>query len=385
MGWCPVSSAEPRPFAIDVSDDDIDDLRERLRRTRWPEPATVDDWSQGLPLAYAQEVCAYWADEYDWRRCESDLNSHPNFLTEVGGLDVHFQHIRSPHDDATPLIMTHGWPGSIVEFQKVIGPLTDPTAHGGEKEDAFHLVLPSLPGFGWSAKPTRPGTGVPAIAEMWDELMVRLGYDRYVAQGGDWGSIVTTEIGLQNRRHCRGIHLNMPRADPVSAEGRDLDPDEVRAYEAIDYYLKVDSGYSKIQSTRPQSIGYSLVDSPAGLATWILEKFWSWTDRDGHPEDHFTRDELLDNVSVFWFTASGASSARIYWESFGNRSPGTVTVPTGVSIFPNEIVPLPRRWAEERFVDIRYWNDLDRGGHFPAFEVPDLFVSEIRSAFRSLP
>jgi pimeloyl-ACP methyl ester carboxylesterase len=380
----PVSSADIQPFTIEVTDEEIEDLGERLRRTRWPEPATVDDWTQGLPLAFAREVCAYWADEYDWRRCEAGLNSHPNFLTELGGLDVHFQHIRSLHHDATPLIVTHGWPGSIVEFQKVIGPLTDPTAHGGEASDAFHLVLPSLPGFGWSAKPTHAGTGVEAIAGMWDELMGRLGYDRYVAQGGDWGSIVTTEIGIQNQGHCRAIHVNMPRANPVPAEGRELDPDEARAYEALDYYLKTDSGYSKIQSTRPQSIGYSLVDSPVGLATWILEKFWSWTDRDGHPEDHFTRDELLDNVSVFWFTASGASSARLYWESFGSRTPGTVTIPTGVSQFPNEIVRAARRWADERFVDIRYWNEVARGGHFAAFEVPELFVSEVRAAFRAL-
>ena len=241
-----------------------------------------------------------------------------------------------------------------------------------------------MPGYGWSAKPATPGTGTEAIAGMWDALMVRLGYDRYVAQGGDWGSAITTDIGIQNRGHCAAIHLNMPLAYPTSDEGREREEDEIEALAAIEYYLETDSGYSKIQSTRPQSIGYGLVDSPAGLACWILEKFWSWTNRDGRPEDSFNRDELLDNVSVFWFTATGASSARLYWESFGNRSPGTVDIPTGASLFPNEIIRTARIWADERFTDIRYWSSPDRGGHFPAFEVPDLFVSEVRAAFRSL-
>lgn len=379
-----MSFDEIRPFTIDVSDEAIADLRARLHRTRWPEAETVDDWSQGLPLSYAQEVCAYWADDYDWRRCETDLNARPNFVTELGGLDIHFEYIRSPHADATPLIVTHGWPGSIVEFRKIIEPLTDPTAHGGDEHDAFHLVLPSLPGYGWSAKPTTTGTGVAAIATMWDDLMVRLGYDSYVAQGGDWGSAVTTQIGSQNLGHCRAIHINLVFAGQTADSRDDPTPDELSALEALGYYLTHDSGYSKIQSTRPQTIGYGLVDSPAALATWILEKFWSWTDRETHPEDWFTRDELLDNVSIFWFTASGASSARLYWESFNDFGQGDVMVPTGCSIFPNEIMRASRRWADERYPDIRYWNELDTGGHFPAFQLPDVFVAELRSAFRAL-
>jgi pimeloyl-ACP methyl ester carboxylesterase len=379
-----MSSVEVRPFTISVPEEEVEELRSRLRRTRWPEPATVDDWSQGVPLDYAREVCGYWADAYDWRRCETGLNGAANFMTELGGLDNHFQHIRSRHEDATPMIVTHGWPGSVLEFQKVIGPLTDPTAHGGTAGDAFHLVLPSLPGFGWSAKPATAGTGVEVIAEMWDQLMVRLGYDSYVAQGGDWGSVITAAIGIQNHGHCRAIHTNMPVARPTAADMVDPTPEEVSAIAVLDYYVSTDSGYSKIQATRPQTIGYGLVDSPAGLATWILEKFWSWTDRDRHPEESFTRDELLDNISIYWFTASAASSARIYWESFGASRPGTVAIPAGCSLFPHDILGTSRRWAERKFTDIRYWNVLDRGGHFAAFEQPELYVSEVRAAFRAL-
>lgn len=375
---------EIRPFTIDVSDEQIADLQDRLHRTRWPEAETVDDWSQGLPLSYAREVCEYWADGYDWRRLEAELNGHPNFMTELGGLDIHFQHIRSPHEDAIPMIISHGWPGSVVEFQKIIEPLTDPTGHGGEERDAFHLVVPSLPGYGWSAKPTTTGTGIGAIAGMWDELMVRLGYDGYVAQGGDWGSAITTQIGAQNLGNCRAIHLNFVFAGQTAESRDDPTPDEIAALEALGYYLSSDSGYSKIQSTRPQTIGYGLVDSPAALATWILEKFWSWTDRDTHVEEWFTRDELLDNVSVYWFTGTGASSARLYWESFASFGQGDVTVPTGCSIFPNEIMRASRRWADARYPDIGYWNELDAGGHFPAFQLPDVFVGELRSAFRAL-
>ena len=255
---------EIRPFTIDVPQADIDDLRDRLARTRWPEAETVDDWTQGIPLAYTQELCAYWADGYDWRRCEAGLNAHPNFLTEIDGLDVHFQHIRSPHEDATPMIVTHGWPGTIVEFQAIIDPRTNPTAHGGSADDAFHLVLPSLPGYGWSARPSTAGTGVDRIATMWDDLMGRLGYDTYVAQGGDWGSAVTTFIGMQDRGRCRAIHTNMPVAGPTPESLADPTPQEAAALEALGHYDKWDSGYSKQQSTRPQSLGYGLVDSATG-------------------------------------------------------------------------------------------------------------------------
>ena len=377
-------SDDIRPFTIDVPDAAIDDLRNRLARTRWPEAEPVDDWTQGIPLAYTQELCDHWATDYDWRRCESALNRYDHFLTEIDGLDVHFMHIRSPHDNATPMIVTHGWPGSIIEFQKVIEPLTKPTEHGGEAPDAFHLVIPSLPGYGWSAKPTRPGTSVGKVAGMWDQLMVRLGYDSYVAQGGDWGSAVTTAIGAQALGHVRAIHTNMPVAGPTPESLESPTPQETSALEALGHYDKWDSGYSKQQSTRPQTLGYGLVDSPAGQCAWIAEKMWAWTDCDGHPENALSKDEMLDNISVYWFTATGASSARLYWESFADFGAGTVDIPTACSIFPKEIIRCSRRWAEQRYTDIRYWNELDKGGHFAAWEQPAVFVDELRAAFRSL-
>ena len=381
-----MQTEEIRPFAIDVGDEEIDDLRRRLENTRWPEPETVDDWSQGIPLDYLREVCRYWADGYDWHRCQDRLNSRPNFVTRLDGLDVHFQHVRSPQPGALPLVVTHGWPGSVVEFQKAIGPLTDPTAHGGDPADAFHLVLPSLPGYGWSQKPSAPGVGVDRIAAMWDELMLRLGYDDYAAQGGDWGSAVATCIGIQNRGACRAIHTNMPIAGPAPEMLADPTEAERAALNAFTHYDRQESGYSKQQSTRPQTIGYCLVDSPAGLAAWILEKFWAWTDRSRALEDCYGRDELLDNVSVYWFTGTGASSARLYWESFGwfAGAESTVDIPAACSVFPNEIIRASRRWAARRYTDIRYWNEPPAGGHFAAFEQPDLFTAELRSAFRTL-
>ena len=308
-------------------------------------------------------MCRYWADGYDWRRCQDRLNSRPNFVTRLDGLDVHFQHVRSPHPGALPLIVTHGWPGSVVEFQKVIDPLTDPTAHGGAAADAFHLVLPSLPGYGWSQKPSAPGVGVDRIAAMWNELMLRLGYDDYAAQGGDWGSAVATCIGIQNLGACRAIHTNMPVAGPAPEMLADPTEAERAALDAFAHYDRQESGYSKQQSTRPQTIGYSLVDSPAGLAAWILEKFWSWTDRSRALEDCFDLDELLDNVSVYWFTGTGASSARLYWESFGwfAGAESTVDIPAACSVFPNEIIRASPRWAARRYTDIRYWNEPPRG------------------------
>jgi len=377
-------STEIRPFAVAVDDAEIDDLKTRLARTRWPEAEVVDDWTQGIPLAYLREVCEYWASDYDWRRCEAAINSRPNFLTGIDGLDVHFQHIRSAHDDALGMIVTHGWPGSVLEFAQVIDPLVDPTSHGGTEGDAFHLVLPSLPGYGFSAKPSAPGTGVERIAAMWDELMGRLGYDSYVAQGGDWGSAVTTHIGMQDLGRCRAIHTNMPLAGPSKESMADLTAAEQAALESMGYYDKWDAGYSKQQSSRPQTIGYSLVDSPAGLAGWILEKFWSWTDRSAHPEDYYSRDQLLDNVSLYWFTATGASSGRLYWESFGSFAGGECAIPSACSIFPNEVFRASRRWASKRYTDIRYWNEPEAGGHFAAFEQPELFVAEMRAAFKFL-
>ena len=370
---------------IDVSDADLADLRDRLARTRWPEAETVDDWSQGIPLLYTRELCDYWAHEYDWRATEARLNGFGPQRTELDGLGIHFLHVRSPEPNALPLVLTHGWPGSIVEFHKVIGPLTDPVAHGGDAADAFHVVCPSLPGYGWSERPTRAGWKVPRIARAWAELMARLGYDRYGAQGGDWGASVTTSIGEQDSEHVLGIHLNMVIAIPDASMG-EPDQRELDAIASFTHYQKEESGYSTQQSTRPQTLGYGLVDSPAGQAAWIVEKFWAWTDCDGHPENVLTRDELLDNVMLYWLPGTGASSARLYWESFNDFTTklATVPVPTGASIFPKEIARPSRRWAEGRFPDLRHWNELDKGGHFAAFEQPEVFVDEVRTFFRTV-
>jgi len=369
------------PFRIDIPEADLDDLRQRLARTRWPERETVDDWSQGIPLAYTQELCEYWANKYDWRATEARLNQFPQFRTTIDDLGIHFIHVRSPHEDAFPLVITHGWPGSIVEFHKVIAPLTDPTAHGGDAADAFHVVCPSLPGYGFSDKPTVTGWGTDHIGAAWAQLMARLGYSRYGAQGGDWGAAVTTEIGRQDVDHAAGIHLNMPIAIPDPSLGEFTEKEQA-SLASMQHYNDWDSGYSKQQSTRPQTVGYGLVDSPAGQAAWIVEKFWSWMDCDGHPENVLTRDELLDNVMLYWLTGAGASSGRLYWESFRRNRMDQVTVPTGCSIFPKEIFRPSRRWAEKLFTDIRYWNELDKGGHFAAFEVPETYVNEVRTFFK---
>ena len=373
-----------QPFRISVTDDALEDLRRRLRATRWPEKEAVDDWSQGIPLGYVQDVCAYWAEKYDWRAREARLNRFPQFRTELDGLGIHFLHVPSRHAEALPLVITHGWPGSIAEFQKVIEPLSDPTAHGGDARDAFHVVCPSLPGYGFSDKPPRAGWNVERIGRAWAGLMARLGYARYVAQGGDWGAMVTTAVGLQDTAHCAGIHLNMPIAPPDPATLGSLSEREQGALAAMQHYQEWDSGYSKQQSTRPQTLGYGLVDSPSGQAAWILEKFWAWTDCNGHPENVLSRDELLDNVMLYWLPATGASSARLYWESFRTPNLAPVPVPTGCSIFPKEIFRASRRWAEKRYTNLRYWNELERGGHFAAFEQPELYVREVRDCFRGL-
>jgi pimeloyl-ACP methyl ester carboxylesterase len=378
--------ADPRPFSIEISDAALEDLKTRLELTRFPEAETPDDWSQGLPLAYARELHAYWLEEYDWRSREAALNRFPQFVTGIDGLDIHFIHCRSPEADAAPLVITHGWPGSVVEFHKVIEPLTNPAAHGGDPADAFHVVCPSLPGFGFSGKPTAPGWGVEKISGVWDQLMKGLGYDAYYAQGGDWGAAVTTGIGIQNLGACQGIHVNMPSARPTKEAMENPTERDKLALQGAAYYQEWGAGYSKQQSTRPQTLGYALVDSPMGQAAWVLEKFYEWTDCDGHPENVLTRDELLDNVMFYWLTATGASSARLYWESFNRAFSGgdTVSVPTGCSIFPKEIVATPRSWAEQRYTNIVYWNELDRGGHFAAFEQPELFVGELRACFREM-
>ena len=383
--------SEIRDFRIDVGDDELDDLHKRLAETRWPDAETPDDWSQGLPLAYAHELRDYWVNDYDWRAREAHFNSFPQFTTTIDGLDVHFIHRKSSNPDAAALLITHGWPGSVVEFHKIIEPLADPTAHGGDAADAFDVICPSLPGYGFSGKPEATGWGVGKIAEVWDTLMQRIGYDSYFAQGGDWGAAVTTAIAMRDEGRCTGIHVNMPSAGPTQ-EARDNPTErDKQAFEGGRYYNAWGSGYSKQQSTRPQTLGYGLVDSPMGQATWIIEKFLEWTDcedADGnkHPENILSRDELLDNVMFYWLTATGASSARLYWESFnrtfGRDAGDKIMLPTGCSIFPKEIVPTPRSWAEQRYGNIVYWNELDKGGHFAAFEQPELFVNELRECFR---
>ena len=377
------------PFRIAIDDADLDDLGRRLQHTRWPEAETVagsaHPWGQGVPLAWLQPLVAHWAGHYDWRQREALLNRWPQFTTVLDGLAIHFIHVRSPQADALPLVMTHGWPGSMVEFQQVIGPLTDPLAHGGRAEDAFHLVCPSLPGFGFSAKPTSTGWGVDRIAAAWATLMQRLGYARYGAQGGDWGSAVTRAIGMSDPAHCAGIHLTLAMgsrpnpADPPT-------PEERRALKGLQHYRDWDSGYSQQQATRPQTLAYGLSDSPVGQAAWILEKFWAWTDHSGDPLSLLDRDALLDNVMLYWLTHSAASSARIYWESFrpGSRNTAPVSVPTGVAVFPKEIVAPVRRWMEGDFPNIRHWTEMPRGGHFAAFEQPALLVEDVRAFFRPL-
>ncbi|MCB0949001.1 MAG: alpha/beta fold hydrolase [Mycobacterium sp.] len=362
--------ADIHPFRIAVPDDVLADLKDRLRRTRWPERECVDDWNQGIPLAYTRTLAEYWEHEYDWRAREAALNRFDQFTTEIDGLTIHFIHRRCTRGDGFPVIITHGWPGSIVEFAKVIEPLNDA---------GFDVVCPSLPGYGYSGKPTASGWGVEHIAEAWDELMVRLGYSRYGAQGGDWGAMVTTQIG-RNARHCVAIHTNMPFGRPPKDLGEPT-ADEAAALARLRYYRDWDSGYAKQQSTRPQTLGYGLVDSPVGQLAWIVEKFRSWMDCDGHPENVLSKDELLDNVMLYWTAGTGASSARLYWESFGSFAGGEpVTLPTGVASFPKEILRPPRHWCENNY-NITRWTDMPRGGHFAAFEQPELFVEDVAGFF----
>ncbi len=382
-------SDEVTPFRLEIPDTELRDLHERLRRTRWPEEETVEDWSQGVPIAYMRELCNYWAEQYDWRATEAQLNALPQFRTQIDGLGIHFIHVRSPNADALPLIITHGWPGSIIEFLKVIGPLTDPVTHGGDAADAFHVVCPSLPGYGFSDKPARPGWDIQRIADAWTRLMARLGYDRYGAQGSDWGTSISAKVGQRDRDHVVGIHLTPALAPPDPATFDDLTEQERAALAALERSAEWDSGYSHEQATRPQTIGYALVDSPSALCAWIIEKFWAWADCNGHPENVLTRDELLDNLMLYWLPRTGASSARLYWESIrqvnewiSGSAVDRIDIPTGCSIFPKELQRPSRRWAEKRFLDIRYWNEPERGGHFAAFEQPHLFIDELQAFFR---
>jgi len=358
-------------FRIEVPEAELEDLRARLRATRWPEREPVVDWSQGVPLAFMQDLCAYWADGYDWRSTEARLNALPQFRAD----GIHFIHVRSHNAHALPLVLTHGWPGSVLEYLDVIGPL-------GED---FHVVCPSLPGYGFSDKPAEPGWGVDRIADAWAELMARLGYERYGASGSDWGTSVSTVLGQRDRDHVVGVHLVPPLAPPDPATFDDLTAAEREALAALEHAAEWDSGYSKEHSTRPQTIGYGLTDSPALLCAWIVEKLLAWSD------EPLTRDQMLDIVTLYWLTRTGASSARLYWESIrtvnewiSGTAAETVDVPVACSVFPKELQRPSRRWAERRFTDIRYWNEPPRGGHFAALEQPALFVREVSAAFRTL-
>ena len=377
-----------RPFQINIPENELNQLSERLKNTRWPDAETVSSWDQGIPLAYAKSLANYWINEYDWRRCEKMLNQWPNYMTSIDDIDIHFIHKPSPHPDALPIIISHGWPGSVIEFCKVIDALTEPEKHGGNAKDAFSVVVPSLPGYGFSDKPKNPGTSVEKIGRMWGQLMKRLGYKKYVAQGGDWGAIISQSMAITEVGECKAIHLNMPIVIPDPETMNELSEKEQSALAAMNYYNEWDSGYSKQQSTRPQTVAYGLSDSPVGQMSWIIEKFYSWTDcvQEGEKklESVLTKDELLDNVMIFWLTNSSASSARLYWESFNNPNFDPINTPTGCSQFPKEIFQCSKRWAEKRFSNLIYWNELDRGGHFAAFERPDTFVEELRNCFRSI-
>jgi pimeloyl-ACP methyl ester carboxylesterase len=395
------TATEIRPFHVEVPQDELDDLRRRLQTTRWPDSETVADASQGAQLARMQELVRYWASDYDWRRAETRLNALPQFVTEIDGLDIHFIHVRSRHESALPLIVTHGWPGSVVELLNVIEPLTDPTADGASAADAFHLVIPSLPGYGFSAHPATTGVGPDRIGRMWDELMRRLGYDRYVAQGGDWGAVVTEAMGRQAPSRLAGVHLNLPAAVPPDVEAAlagtgpvpEMTDDErsvfdaLRAYRASGY-----AGYFVALTARPQAVGYALTDSPAGLAGFFLWHpgfaEWAYGDDDA---DLKTKDEVLDDVTLYWLTNSATSSGRLYWENRG-ASPTSATamktaeisVPVAITVFPDDVYRPPESWARRAYPDLVYFNQVERGGHFAAWEQPQLFSQELRVAFRSL-
>ncbi|MEJ3654501.1 epoxide hydrolase family protein [Actinomycetes bacterium KLBMP 9759] len=375
-----------REYRVEIPESQLDDLRDRLARTRWPEAATTEGWGQGVPLDYVRDLCDYWAHSYDWRRCEAELNSIPQFKTGLDGggddtVEVHFIHARSPYRTAMPLLLTHGWPGSVVEFLGVLEELTNPD----DPRDAFHVIAPSLPGYGFSAKPTVNGWGVERIATAWAQLMDRLGYDRYGAAGGDWGSIITSALGTGMPENVAGIHLTMPLAlRPEDGTVGPLTAAEKAALAERETFQKLGTGYSALQSTRPQTVGYGLSDSPSGQCAWIIEKFWDWTDCAGHPENVIKRDRLLDNVMLYWLPGTAASSARLYWESFKRRRMDPVDVPTGVTLFPKELWRLPRSWIERRYTDLRHWSEPTTGGHFASLEQPEVYVDELRAFFRPL-
>jgi pimeloyl-ACP methyl ester carboxylesterase len=370
------------PFRIDVPQHAIDDLRLRLANTRWPERELVADWSQGVPLDVITDLCRYWSEQYDWRATEARLNRIPQFRSVIDDLPIHFLHVRSPRPDATPVVLTHGWPGSFLEFENALRLLTDPPGD----EPACHVVVPSVPGYAFSGKPATTGWNIYKIARAWSELMSRLGYERFLAAGSDWGSSISTCIALQQPDRLTGLHLVPPLAPP-DRDAEDLTPAESRALLDLEARDSSGSGYSAMHATRPQTIGYALTDSPAGLAAWVGEKLWTWVDQ----TEGLSRDQMLDNLSLYWFTATGASSARLYWESiaevsgwFTDRTSDMISVPTGCSIFPREVPRVSRRWAERRFTNIVHWSEPGRGGHFAAWEQPELFAADVRATIRAI-
>ena len=384
-----------RPFKVAIPQADITAMKQRIAATRWADAEPASDDSQGVRRQTLEPLMRYWATGYDWRKVEARLNALPMFVTQIDGLDIQFIHIRSRHEHALPMIMTHGWPGSILEFLKAIDPLTNPTAHGGKAEDAFHLVIPSIPGFGFSAKPKTLGWGSDHIGRAWSALMLRLGYDRYVSQGGDCGSVISQRMALQKVQGLQGIHLNMPAVVPADiartlAAGdpapASLSAKERAAFDQLEAFYRDNAAYAAMMNTRPQTIGYSLVDSPVGMAAWMYEKISQWTYSGGDPLKVLTRDEILDDLSLYWLTGTGASAARIYWEDHTNNfnARGVIDLPVAVSVFPGEIFRAPKSWAQRCYTDLIYFNEAANGGHFAAWEQPALFAQEVRAAFRTL-
>ncbi|WP_413708934.1 epoxide hydrolase family protein [Rhizobium sp. Rhizsp82] len=388
-----------RPFKIDVPQSQLDDMRKRIAETRWPDKETVGDISQGIQLARVQELVRYWGTDYDWRKAEKELNDLPEFITTIDGVDIQFIHVRSRHPNALPLLLTHGWPGSQFEFIKAIGPLTDPTAFAGRAEDAFDVVIPSIPGHGFSGKPTELGWGPDRVARAWDVLMKRLGYKNYVSQGGDHGSVISDALARQAPEGLRGIHLNMPATvpgelmkginagDPAPAS---LAPDEKEAYQSLSTFFGRNAAYGAMMVTRPQTIGYSLSDSPAGLASFIYEKFAQWSDSDGVPERVLSRDDMLNDITLYWLNNVGASSSRFYWENNNNnfssetQKTRDIKVPVAITAFPKEIYKAPESWSKQAYPTLVYYNQAAKGGHFAAWEQPQLFAEELRAAFKSM-